>query len=220
MIAISKIIRSRRRTITLEICRDATLEIRAPHHTSDEEIRQLVSAKSDWINKKIVQQSKRFLPRKEFVPGESFLYLGNYYKLEAVDNVRVTVSFDSAFLLDRNFLSNARNELIRWYKEQAALKIQERVELYSAISGLKYGRINITDARGRWGSCSGNDTLNFCWRLIMAPLKVIDYVVAHEIAHLNIRNHSQRFWNKVAVLFPGYKDCRKWLKQNGRLLSV
>ncbi|MFA4888149.1 MAG: SprT family zinc-dependent metalloprotease [Candidatus Omnitrophota bacterium] len=152
-------------------------------------------------------------------PNE-FLYLGNAYKLYLTDKQRPALCFDNRFLLDRNYRSNQKNEFLRWYKEQARLKIGERAELYSVIAGLKYKKINISNARTRWGSCSAKGRLNFSWRLIMAPIKVIDYVVVHELTHLTIMNHSKKFWQEVAIILPDYKSYRKWLRKNGHLLAV
>ena len=85
---------------------------------------------------------------------------------------------------------------------------------------LQYAKIRISNARTRWGSCGFNANLSFSWRLVMAPLPVIDYVVAHELAHLMHKNHSQRFWAAVRALFPDYEVHKKWLKLNGHLLVL
>ena len=80
--------------------------------------------------------------------------------------------------------------------------------------------MKITDARTRWGSCSTRGSLNFSWRLVMAPPAVIDYVILHELAHLKIHNHSSNFWSRVAQLVPDYREHKKWLEQNGHLLAI
>ena len=205
----------------MEICRDATLVIRAPLHTSDEHINKLVARKRAWIIKhqNFFEQQKPFTKQKEFVNGEEFLFLGDTYKLSIVEHQKKPLYFYRVFLLSRNYLNRARQVFIRWYKEQARRKIAERVSLYSSIAGLKYNKIKITSARKRWGSCSRKNNLNFSWYLIMAPLIVIDYVVAHEIIHLEEKNHSMKFWNKLSVLLSDYKQHRKWLRDNEHLLT-
>jgi predicted metal-dependent hydrolase len=85
---------------------------------------------------------------------------------------------------------------------------------------LKPVAIKITEARKRWGSCGSKGTLNFSWRLIMAPMEVIDYVIVHELAHIGQLNHSPTYWRKVAEILPDYKKREKWLKENGGLLSI
>lgn len=216
-----KIIRSRRRTIGLEVCRDATLIVRAPLHTSIEFINKLIEKKRSWIIKhqNFFEQQKPLTKQKEFVNGEEFLYLGDSYKLSIVEHQKKPLYFYNVFLLSRKYLNRARQVFIRWYKEQARRKIAERVDLYSSMTGLKYNKITITSARKRWGSCSRKNHLNFSWYLIMTPLNVIDYVVVHEIIHLKEKNHSRKFWAKVALLLPEYKQYRKWLKDNGHLLT-
>ncbi len=216
----ARIIRSKRRTISLEITRDATLVIRAPFRASERYILGLLEKRRSWIHKKLAQQRARVVPSKQFVNEEEFLYLGVNYRLRIAPGHPASLTLDGAFLLNSARASKAREEFIRWYAERAGEIVPERASFYGKASGLSYSRVNITNARRRWGSCSSNDGLNFSWRLVMAPIEVIDYVVAHEVAHLAVRSHSRRFWGKVAQLFPGYRECGRWLKENGHLLSL
>jgi predicted metal-dependent hydrolase len=108
--------------------------------------------------------------------------------------------------------------LVEWYKRQAKTIIKERVETWSKQMRLSYNRIAIKDQKTRWGSCSSLRNLNFNWRLVMAPLPVLDYVVVHELAHLVEMNHSKRFWDLVETHFPAYPECKRWLKQYGPTL--
>lgn len=124
------------------------------------------------------------------------------------------------FLLAENHVINARELFIQWYKKEAIKRIKERVDFYSSITGLKYRKISITNARHRWGSCNGIANLCFTWRLIMAPLEIIDYVIVHEIFHIEVKNHSKDFWQKVESFIPEYKKCRKWLTENQNLLLL
>jgi predicted metal-dependent hydrolase len=220
-IKISKIIRSRRRSIGLEVCPDATLVVRAPLHTAIEDINKLIEAKQRWIARHLnfFEHQKPLSKPREFVPGEEFWYLGDCYKLAIVEHAKKPLYFYKGFLLSSKYQGRARQVFTGWYRSQARRKIAERVELYAAMAGLSYGRITITSARRRWGSCSGRNCLSFSWYLIMAPLQVIDYVVAHEISHLKEKNHSKKFWARVAVLVPEYRQYRKWLRDNGHLLT-
>jgi predicted metal-dependent hydrolase len=111
------------------------------------------------------------------------------------------------------------HELLKeWYKQNAKAIIKERVQMWSHTMKLSYNRITIKDQRTRWGSCSTLRNLNFNWRLVMAPLAVLDYVVVHELAHLVEMNHSARFWSIVESYFPDFKECKDWLKHNGMTL--
>lgn len=219
---IEKIIRSDRKTVAFQITDKATLIIKAPYSVDEDTLLKLVLKHRKWIDKKIDEIKRRDpkVGKKEFVNGESFLYLGRYYKLTIVDNQKEPLRFDNGFFLSKDYLPVARNVFIEWYRGKAYEKIKERVEFYAKKRGLKYNRINITNAEKRWGSCSSAGNLNFSWRLIMAPLPVIDYVVVHELVHLIEKSHSKTFWEKVKILMPDYEKHREWLRENGYLLKL
>lgn len=105
-----------------------------------------------------------------------------------------------------------------WLKEQARADITERAGLHAATIGKKITAISIRDTRSRWGSCASNGRLSFSWRLILAPPEILDYVAAHEVAHLKEMNHSARFWRLCQELAPQTPSARLWLKENGQQL--
>ncbi|MEO0247668.1 MAG: SprT family zinc-dependent metalloprotease [candidate division WOR-3 bacterium] len=221
-VKIEKIIRSKRKTVALQVTNDATLIIRAPYNVSDETIMLIISKHEDWIKRKKIEieaRGSKFTP-KEFVNGEGFLYLGQSYKLTIVDEQDIPLRFDNGFYLSRNALSRAREVFIEWYKKETYKKVLERVEKYAKEGGFEYGKINITNANKRWGSCSQNGNLNFSWRLVMAPLSVIDYVVVHELVHTEEKNHSKNFWLKIKILLPNFEKQLDWLKVNEHLLTL
>ncbi|MFQ5963427.1 MAG: M48 family metallopeptidase [Candidatus Scalinduaceae bacterium] len=223
MIEINKIIRSKRKTFALEISDDARLIIRSPKRASVKEIHKIMNKNKLWIRKKQELARQKYLKtkKKEFVNSEEFLYLGEVYILFMVDNPEIPLTNkNKTFMLARECIDNAREVFIQWYKEQAFRIISERAAWYSSISGLRYNKVSITNAHKRWGSCSPKENLNFSMRLIMAPLRVIDYVVVHEIAHIEEKNHSKRFWNKVKTMLPDYAQRKKWLNENGYLLFI
>lgn len=90
-----------------------------------------------------------------------------------------------------------------------------RVEYYANLAGLQYKSVKLSHARTRWGSCGPNDNLNFSWRLINTPARVVDYLIVHELMHLKQRNHSKKFWDEVRNMIPDYKTDEIWLKKNG-----
>ena len=126
----------------------------------------------------------------------------------------------TSFLLARAALPYAEDVFTAWYKKQARQVITERVEKYAELYGYVYKRIRITSARTRWGSCSSKGSLNFPWRLVMAPMHIIDYVVIHELVHIKEQNHSKVYWNKVEQIMPDYKERRAWLNDYGHLLNL
>jgi len=213
-IKIDKIIRSRRRSIALIITPDAALIVRAPMRISLEHIKNLVFRKRFWIDKKQKQILKSGPPAKakEFVDGEEFLYLGETYRLK-IGAIKKIEAGDYLYF-PAKYLSKARVKMIEWYKQRAKEEIAKRVITLSRVTGWNFKSISITSAKTRWGSCGAHGSINFTWKLVMAPLSVIDYVVVHELAHTVERNHSARFWDKVAAVLPDYKLRQKWLKDN------
>jgi predicted metal-dependent hydrolase len=217
-----QVIRTRRKTFALIVRGDGSLLVRAPLRASDKQIAGLVRKKEKWIRarQEIARQRYQKALPKEYVNGEGFLYLGISYKLAIVQDQPEGLTLRDQFYLSQSALPIAESVFRDWYKRQAFQMITERVEWYAGQNGCHYRRVRITDARTRWGSCGRGGALNFAWRLVMAPLRVIDYVVIHELAHLEERNHSQAFWNKVGLLMPDYRQQIHWLKVNGHALSL
>lgn len=221
---IDQIIRSRRRTLGLQITSDAQLLVRAPLRASMESILRLVNDKLTWIRK---HQTRLRLglqgtsSQRSYVTGETFLVLGTPRPLRVISGATQPFSATpDEFILDESARSNACAHLEGWYRSTALSIIPERAAAFSKTVGLPYTSLRISGAQTRWGSCSRQGRLNFSWRLVMAPLWVIDYVIAHELAHLVHHNHSHRFWSKVGELFSRYKEARHWLKQNQALLKL
>lgn len=106
----------------------------------------------------------------------------------------------------------------RWLRLRAAERLRERVAAHAAALGVSHGRVSVRDQRTRWGSCTHAGALAFSWRLILAPPQVLDYVCAHEVAHIVEMNHSPAFWRLVARLVPGYARHRDWLRDHGQRL--
>jgi predicted metal-dependent hydrolase len=221
-IPIDRLIHSRRKTIALVIQSDATLTVRAPLRMSTVSIQEFVEAHAGWIRKKQAQAYASPPPlKKYFIDGETFLYLGNEFPLVIIPSQRPALTFDhTGFHLARSFLPKARQVFISWYRAQALALISERVAFHAQRNGFSWRKIRISSARTRWGSCTTRGTLSFTWRLVLAPLEVIDYVVVHELVHIKIKDHSQKFWHRVAEIMPDYKRHVSWFKKNGRFLSL
>jgi len=219
-IKIDKIIRSRRRTLALIVTADATLVVRAPLRVSLKYINNFVLKKQNWIKAKQQQVNENGGPvrSKEFIDGESFLYLGEIYRLKIEDCDRIELS--QSLLFPKRYLLDAKGKMIEWYKDMARETIKARADIYSRSTGWEYKTIKITSAQTRWGSCSPKGSINFPWRLVMAPINAIDYVVVHELAHIHEKNHSARFWNKVETVLPDYKQRELWLKENRKFLNL
>jgi len=222
MIKIDQLIRSRRKTIALIVQLDGRLAVRAPLRATKRQILDFVERKSAWIRSKqeLALKSSSITKPKEYVSGESFWFLGQTYRLQIVENAGQLLSLNHCFCLDRDALPQAQKVFIQWYRQQARRVISERLAWYASRYGYSYRQIKITSARTRWGSCSSKRTISFTWRLVMAPLPVIDYVVVHELAHTSVKNHDKAFWSKVKAILPGYPQQAAWLKTNGALLFL
>ncbi len=221
-IKIDQIIRSKRRSLGLEITLDARLIIRAPRFTSLRRIYKTIGEKKNWIEKKqeLMKRRKKGMRKKKFISGEEFLYLGKKYPLlvaEKGTSFNITKGF---FHIPKSHQKKAREIFKKWYRQQATCQIPRRVKHYANLAGLKPKQIKITSAKKRWGSCGARGNLCFAWRLVMAPLKVVDYVVVHELSHLKESNHSKKFWRQVEETLPDYKEQEKWLKEEGYRLNL
>lgn len=218
---IDQLIRTSRRTIALIVRRDGQLIVRAPQRATNVEILRFIEEKADWIRAKQAEALKRQPPARQYVDGETFLYLGQAYPLELVNDTRPVLTLSGErFRLAKTALPRAKEAFTAWYRLQAHQVLEERSHQLAARFKLRFERVHISSARTRWGSCSSNGTLSFTYRLVMAPLPVIDYVVIHELAHLVEKNHSRRFWERVATMMPDYAQKVKWLKENGHQLNL
>lgn len=208
------IVRSQRRTVSLQIMPDATILIKVPTRFPENEIKKFLQKNQAWIEQKQLTMLTRTAQKK----SDEYLYLGKKYLLEIRNQKNLIEVEDKIYLALKT--NNTKTYLTNWYKQQANKIIGERVKHYANFAGLSYKSIAITSAETRWGSCSSQKTLNFNWRLIMAPPEVIDYVVTHELAHLTEMNHSLAFWERVRKMYPLYRGHRTWLKRYGELLRV
>jgi len=215
-IIIDKIIRSSRRSIALVVTIEAKLVVRAPYRVSMEYIQNLVNSKSEWIERKqrqFVRKAKDLKPKK-FETGEIFYLLGEKYALEIVDGAKPHMWIDNNLKMTRACLKSPQKHINYWYIMQARQILEQRVKFFALSIGFKFKSIRINSARTRWGSCGPKNSLNFSWRLVAAPIEVIDTVVVHELVHTEIKNHSRLFYQRLRSIIPDYKDKEKWLKEN------
>jgi len=216
--------KKRRKTISLHIKEDGRIVIYAPYRTPQREIERFLEERRPWIVEKMSEREK-FIgeTEKAFIPGEKFLYLGEGYPLEIEESnnrkVPLKLSFGK-FVLDKDHIAKGKDLFIEWYKREAKEKIGERVDYYSNRLQLFPKGIRITSARYRWGSCSRDNRVFFSWRIIMAPVRIIDYILIHELVHIKEKNHSKSFWSTVESIIPDYKGHRLWLKENGHSLRL
>jgi predicted metal-dependent hydrolase len=155
------------------------------------------------------------------VSGESALYLGRQYRIEVVKTGLTEAQFSQRFLIPAAQGKKRIEALREWYIGRAKEKIIPRVKIHAHKLGVDVAGIRIVDSRYRWGSCTVKNNVGFNWRLIKAPMFVIDYVIVHELAHLIETNHTPRFWNWniVRTQIPMMEKAKTWLKEYGQLLE-
>lgn len=216
---IDKLIRSRRKTVALQVTDAAEVIVRAPRWVSRSFIDTFVSRHNTWIEEQKKKSQKRLRYVRTYQDGEVFLYLGTTLYLTRRAKTKKVHRIDNLLHIPCNQQSPSVN-IEAWYKKNAKAYITERVEYLARQNGFRVRKIRITSARSRWGSCSGKGNLNFTWRLIMAPEEVIDYVIFHELVHLRHMDHSRTFWALVEQLCPDHKVRQKWLHVHGSRLTV
>lgn len=227
-----EIIRSNRKSVGLEVSLAEGVKVRAPKRLKQERIAELVKQKAPWILKKQSEFAdvKPAPTPKEFMNGEKLPYLGRRYriKVEKVTQEGVSVKlYQGKFYIEvgsdiaeTNRREAIRTEVVKWYRHHAKGKIKERVKKHQHKIGQEPNSIKVKKQKKRWGSCSSLGNLNFNWRLIMAPMSVIDYIVVHELVHLKHPNHSKDFWQMVEAIVPNYREKEEWLRVNGKRLVV
>lgn len=220
-IKINNIIRSKRKTVSLEITPEAKIVIKAPHYVSINYIEDFVLRKKDWIIQKlkIIKKKNESKSKKNLLENGKLIFLGQeYYYILSPKNKKII--FKEKLIIPFKYKNELKKHLIDWYKKQSKVLITRRVDELAKKYNYNYKKIRISNARTRWGSCSGENNLNFAWRLIMAPIEIIDYVIIHELVHTEIKNHSRAYWNMVMSICNECKNYRKWLKDNGHLLEI
>lgn len=209
---------AQRKSIQITVERDATLVLSAPPGVDEAELRAFVLEKRFWIYTKLAEKDRlqRQVPRKEFVGGEGFLYLGRSHRLKLVDEQDVPLKlFNGRFTLCRDALPEARDHFIRWYSERARVWLSGRVAEYQTRMEVAPTGVKVQDLGYRWGSCGKGDWLYFHWKSILLPARIAEYVVVHEIAHLHEPHHTPAFWLRVERAMPDFAQRKAWLAEHG-----
>ena len=214
-----QIIRSNRKTLSLSINENADLVVRAPRRVSYDEIQKFIYEKSAWIDNKQRLIKAQLKDNLNANISLQCLYLGSLYPLKIDNNSVEPISFDGHEFTIANVNRDTINlPLKSWYKKRFIEVALPRLSYFSDKHKLKVNQVRVKEQKTLWGSCSSKNNINLNYLLIMAPMKVIDYVIVHELVHTTHKNHSAKFWQKVETIMPNYKDARYWLKENGHQL--
>lgn len=210
--------RSQRKTASIYIERDGRVSVMAPDQWSDEQVQHVLERKRAWIYRGLAEWEDLNATRveREFVSGEGFLYLGSSYRLTLVERQNEPLTLkDGWFRLRADEVANAPERFKDFYRTKGLDRLPRRVAYYQVKMGVEAIGVRVMELKNRWASCSSDHKINFHWKCLMAPMRILDYIVVHELAHLLHEHHTQAFWGTVDKVMPDYRDRKEWLRVNG-----
>ncbi len=209
---------SRRKTLEIGVDRQGELTLAVPSECSRATIERFARDRKFWVYTKLAEKERLFKPRppKEFVEGEGFLYLGRSYRLKCVQDQAEAFKLVNGRLCARAPLPrDKRKFLVDWYSERLKNILAERMRAIEVAVGNHPTGVRVQDLGFRWGSCGKAGNVYFHWKVAMLPLRIVDYVIAHELVHLKIAHHTPEFWKKLERAMPDYEQRKEWLAKHG-----
>lgn len=211
---------ARRRAISILVDEEG-LRVGAPWDATHSAIDRLLHKHAEWVLKKLDEWQVRRAPARHWTDGESLMLLGQPFTLKLMPDAVIVQIQDQRLIVGTAAGASVSRRVLEWLHTQALACFEDRVEHYRRMLGVPSPHVLLSSARTRWGSCHSSGRIHLNWRLIQTPVRLVDYVVAHEVAHLLEMNHSQRFWRTVARLVPDYAARRKELRhESHRYLLV
>ena len=190
------------------------ISVIAPSQRALDRALDFAQGEAPWISRQLAR-----VPQKvALVPGARIPFLGREHEIVKTERGPVKHDADGAVIQVGGRDEHAPRRLLDFLKREARRVLDERSRAHAARIDAKLRRVSVRDTASRWGSCSANKSISYCWRLILAPDFVLDYVVAHEVAHLREMNHGPRFWKLVRSLVPDIETPQAWLKKHGTAL--
>ncbi|MBF0233363.1 MAG: M48 family metallopeptidase [Desulfamplus sp.] len=219
---------TKRKTTDIVIERDGVVTVRPPQSFTPEQADAVVESKRMWIYKNLAEwrDMNAVAAVREWVNGESFLYLGSNYRLSLVaEQERDLLLKDGRFCLKRSLIEKggedaAKQAFQSFYISKGKQRFSERVKFFAPKAGVKSNGLKVKDLGYRWALCTPENALHFHWKCMMAPPKIIDYIVVHELCHIHHKNHTELFWNEVDKVMPDYIERKMWLKTHGATLDL
>jgi predicted metal-dependent hydrolase len=212
-----------RQTTDIVIERNGCVTVRPPARMTPEQVDDTVLSRRLWIYRNLAEwrdlNSTRVV--REWVNGECFLYLGSAYRLLLVAEQDEPVKLkDGRFCLRRSVVDQggkaaAQDAFRDFYTARGVLRLTQRVEHFAARVGVRPGPLQVKELGFRWASSLPGGGVHFHWKCLMAPPKIIDYIVVHELCHMHHRDHTDQFWNEVDKVMPDYRERKGWLRQRG-----
>jgi predicted metal-dependent hydrolase len=223
-----ELVRSPRRTADIVIEPDGRVIVRAPEDTTVERIEDIIESKRLWIYKNLAEWRDLNATRviREYRNGEGFLYLGRSYRLLLVGDQEEPLLLKAGRfclrrdLVDQGEVPAAKAAFRDYFMTRGLERISQRVAYFAPKVGIEAGKIGVRELGSRWASCSPTGNLAFHWKCMMAPPKIIDYIVVHELCHMHHMDHSDAFWNEVDKVMPDFYERKEWLRKNGAAMDL
>lgn len=217
--------KSKRKTTSIYIERDGSVSVLAPAPFEHNKIELIIEKKRSWIYRNLAEWEdlNRTRVHREYVNGESFLYLGRHYRLQLVEagqQEEPLIFLHNQFWLRKNAVKQAPEHFKQFHKSKLKKKLKERLKIHQPKMGVEAADIKVMELQNRWGSCSLNGVINLHWKCSMLPTTVLDYVVVHELAHIENQSHNAAFWRAIEKVIPSYKEQKAWLRLNGAGMSL
>lgn len=216
--------KSNRKTLSILIERDGSLSALVPEDIDDEKIAQAIASKEYLVHKKLAiwKELNENQVSREYVNGQSFLYLGRNYRLRIVTDslAKKIILKNGYFVLPKTIQHKAKDLFIDFYKEKLTDRLVPMVADYKKRLDVHPQEIKVMELQNRWASCTDKGKLIFHWKCAMAPLEVLSYIVVHELVHLLHSNHTAAFWNEIDKVLPNYDKQIQWLKVNGASMDL
>lgn len=209
---------TRRRTLEITVDRNGELRLAAPEDAPESAMRQFIEQKRFWIYTKLAEKEelRHQVPKKRYVNGEGFLYLGRSYRLKLVDDQNEPLKLVNGwFHLRRELAKEGRTHFIAWYTRRGRKWLQRKVAEHAPRLDVHPTEVRVQDLGYRWGSCGRNKRIYFHWKAILLPRAIAEYVVVHELVHLHYPHHTDAFWKYLEHALPDFETRRKWLGRNG-----
>lgn len=218
----------KRKSVEIRIEPSGMVRVRAPKGSDQAKVLELLESKSKWIIEHMDKyfEAKEKKPESDYEAGDMYRVLWKTHELKLLINSEIfkaTAKLEGDFIVvesnteDKDIIAKA---IDTFYKREARKIIKDRIKIYQKHFKSKPKEITFKNEKSRWGSCTSDRVINFNYRIIMAPLNIVDYLVVHEMCHLAHMNHSKSFWTMVGAILPDYKESREWLKYNGFTLNL
>ena len=215
---------NRLKTVSLKV-KNQEVVLSIPKFVTDSEIDNIIERKINWIrNKLAIEKTNNFNIKKKYEKGEKFLYFGSEYSLKIKHSNSDNVYLDNNIMIvevkNNSKAVHIRNILNNWYIAESKKYLIKTTNYYEVLIGVSVNKLIFGKYKSKWGSCNSKKTISYDWRIIMAPLEVIHYLIIHELCHIKHLNHSNDFWKTVEKYMANYKLQKKWLKTNSSKLIL